>query len=130
MEPTVSIHAYRRVQKENEELLKKCETLRKLINGNWVDTVDVQDALEISFSEGIKMFDFGRIAKWNPAPLNGQKVITKFRLCEKTVKPRDLFEFDSDDIKECALTPRVNPDTHLWELSVEDLIIEQQGGII
>jgi hypothetical protein len=130
MEPTVSIQAYRRVQKENEELLKKCETLRKLINGNWVATQDVQDALEISFSDGLKMFDFGRIAKWNKAPMEGQNIITKFRLCEKTVKPKEWFDFDSDDIEECTLIPRVNPDTHQWELSVEDLILEQQGGII
>jgi hypothetical protein len=84
------------MQKENRELAKKYDTLRKLLNGQWVDTQDVQEALEISFSEGMQMFDFGRIAKWNRAPLNGQKVITKFRLCEKTLKPKELFEFDSD----------------------------------
>lgn len=120
MEPTVSIHAYRRVQKENEELLKKYETLRNLVNGYWVDTQDVQDALEISFSEGMKMFDFGRISKWNPAPLNGQKIITKFRLCEKTVKPKEWFDFDSEDIKGCSLEPQVNQDTHLFELCLCD----------
>ena len=120
MEPTVSIHAYRRVQKENEDLLKKCDTLHRLINGNWVDTQDVQDALGIGFKECLKLFDFCRTVKCTPEPSNGQKVITKFRLCEKTVKSKELFEFNSEDIKECELAPRVNPDTHQWELCLQD----------
>lgn len=95
--PTVSIHAYRRMQKENEELAKKYNTLRKLLEGQWVDTQDVQEALEISFSEGMRRFDFGRMAKWNKPPLNGQRVITKFRLHEKTAETAGIFDFDTDD---------------------------------
>jgi hypothetical protein len=112
MEPTVSIHAYRRVQKENEELAKKYKTLCKLINGYWVDTQDVQDALEIDFKEGMRRFDFGRTAKWNKAPLEGQKIITKFRLHEKTAETAGVYSFETDAFEECNLSPRVNPETH------------------
>ena len=92
--PSVSIHAYRRVQHDYDELTKKYETLKKLLQGQWVDTQAVQEALDIDFAEGMRMFDFGRTVKWNKAPLNGQKVITKFRLCEKTVEQLDVFPFD------------------------------------
>lgn len=85
--PTVSIHAYNRVKKENE-------VLRKLLNGEWVDTDAVQETLGITFQEGIQMFDFGRQVKWNKPPLEGQKVITKFRLCEKTIDQLGVFPFD------------------------------------
>ncbi len=126
MEPTVSIHAYRRVQKENEDLLKKCETLRKLINGNWVDTQDVQEALDIDFKEGLKMFDFGRQVAWNKPPKNGQFVVTKFRICEKTIKPApEVFWCEKDDIKYAEVNAKVNEDSFQWEL-----VLEQQGGII
>jgi hypothetical protein len=126
MEPTVSIHAYRRVQKENEELLKKCETLRKLINGNWVDTQDVQDALDIDFKEGMCMFDFGRQVAWNKPPKNGQFVVTKFRICEKTLKPKpEAFWCEEDDNKYAEANAKVNVDNHQLEL-----VLEQQGGII
>jgi hypothetical protein len=126
MEPTVSIHAYRRVQKENEDLLKKCETLRKLINGQWVDTQAVQDALEIDFKEGMKLFDFGRQVAWNKPPRNGQFIVTKFRICEKTIKPKpEVFWCEEDDIKYAEVNAKVNEDNHQWEL-----VLEQQGGII
>lgn len=91
--PTVSIHAYRRMQKENEELTKKYNTLRKLLEGHWVDTQDVQEALDITFTDGMQRFDFGRQAKWNKPPLKGQSVITKFRLNEKTISTLGLFTF-------------------------------------
>lgn len=130
MEPTVSIHAYRRVQKENEDLCKKYETLRKLLEGHWVDAQDVQDALDIDFKEGCERFELGRAAKWNKQPLNGQRIITKFRLHEKTAETAGIFDFDPEDIKECCLSPKPNPKTHEWELNIEELILEQQGGII
>lgn len=130
MEPTVSVHAYRRVQKENEELLKKYETLRKLLEGHWVDSQDVQDALDIDFKECCERFELGRSAKWNKPSLNGQCIITKFRLHEKTAETAGIFDFDPEDIKECNLSPKPNPITHDWELNVEELVLEQQGGII
>jgi hypothetical protein len=73
------------------------ETLRKLLHGEWVNTESVQEALDITFAEGLKMFDFGRVAKWSPAPMNGQKIITKFRLCEKTIEQLGEFQFESDE---------------------------------
>ena len=54
--------------------------LKSLINGEWVDCKLVQEALGIDFNTGFKMFDFSRTAEWNPSPLNGQKITTKFRL--------------------------------------------------
>ena len=63
-----------------EEIKAKYETLKKLIDGEWVDCHSVQDALEIDFSTGLDRFDFSREVEWNPAPLNGQKITTKFRL--------------------------------------------------
>ena len=54
--------------------------LKDLVNGEWVDCEIVQEALGIDFSTSLKMFDFSRTAEWNPAPLNGQKITTKFRL--------------------------------------------------
>lgn len=79
-----------------EEAIKYVETLRKLLNGEWVDCQEVQEALDISFSEGLKKFDFGRLAKWNAAPLNGQRIIAKFRLCEKTIEQLGDFPFDTE----------------------------------
>lgn len=63
-----------------EEIKAKYETLKKLIDGEWVDCHSVQDALGIDFSTGVHRFDFSREVEWNPAPLNGQKITTKFRL--------------------------------------------------
>jgi hypothetical protein len=68
-----------------QAMLSKYETLKKLLEGQWVDCKAVQDALDITFAEGLRMFEFGRIAKWCPAPMNGQKIITKFKLSEKTI---------------------------------------------
>ena len=63
-----------------EELKIENDTLKRLVNGEWVDTDEVEKALGISFAEGMKMFDFSRTADWNPDPLHGQKITTKFRL--------------------------------------------------
>lgn len=59
---------------------EKIAVLKDLIKGEWVDCDKVQEALSIDFSTGLKMFDFSRTAEWNPYPLNGQKITTKFRL--------------------------------------------------
>ena len=54
--------------------------LKSLVNGEWVDCKLVQEAMGIDFATGLKLFDFSRTAEWNPAPLNGQKITTKFRM--------------------------------------------------
>jgi hypothetical protein len=76
MESTVSIHAYRRVQKENEELQKRYNALLEFVKSTGITYVE------------------------------------------------------ANEIKECSLVPRVNQETHQWELCLEDLVLEQQGGII
>lgn len=85
-------------QSKNSVLLDHLEALKKFINGEWVDTDIIQIILGIDFSTGLKMFDFSRTAKWNPAPLNGQKITTKFRL--KTVLLSQKVEKLEADIKE------------------------------
>ena len=54
--------------------------LKSLINGEWVDCKLVEETLDIDFATGLKMLNFSRTAEWNPAPMNGQKITTKFRL--------------------------------------------------
>lgn len=85
-------------QSKNSVLLEHLEALKKFINGEWVDTDIIQTILGIDFSTGLKMFDFSRTAEWNPAPLNGQKITTKFRL--KTVFLTQKVEKLEADIKE------------------------------
>lgn len=54
--------------------------LKKLLNGEWVNTEDVEKYFNISFADGMKLFEFSRTAEWNQLPLEGQKITTKFRL--------------------------------------------------
>lgn len=56
------------------------DVLKRLLDGEWVDTEEVKQALGIDFATGCRLFDLSRTAKWNPPPLNGQKITTKFRL--------------------------------------------------
>ena len=56
------------------------EQLKAFCLGEWVETALIEKALNIDFGQGLKMFDFSREATWNPAPLNGQRIITKFKL--------------------------------------------------
>ena len=54
--------------------------LEALIRGEWVDSAAVLSAMKIDFKTGMHMFELSRTVEWNPAPLNGQKVETRFRL--------------------------------------------------
>ena len=110
---------------EYESVCHNLETLQSLIKGEWVDTECVCKALDITFSEGMKMFDFGRMVAWNKAPKNGQYVVTKFRICEKTIQQPKVFWCEEDDIGYAKVNAEPNKDSHQWEL-----ILEQQGGII
>lgn len=69
-----------KLQLDNHNLWMKADILTDFINGEWIDTENIQTALNIDFSTGMERFDFSRTAEWNPPPLNGQKVTTKFRL--------------------------------------------------
>jgi hypothetical protein len=68
----------------------KNDILKRLFEGEWVDCKDVEEALDIDFATGLKLFDFSRTAEWNPYPLNGQKITVKFRL-KNTVTQNLLF---------------------------------------
>ena len=67
---------------------------KRLLSGEWVDCKEVQEALGIDFETGLRLFDFSRTATWNPAPLNGQHIETKFRLKKlpEGHKPDPAFE--------------------------------------
>lgn len=67
-------------QLAEEYKTKRKEVISKLLNGEWVNTEDVEEYLGINFKLGWKLFDFSRTAEWNPPPLNGQKITTQFRL--------------------------------------------------
>lgn len=82
-----------------ENLQEYVETLCKLIKGEWIDCDKVCQAMNIEFKEGMHLFEFGRQVYWNPAPLNGQRVITKFRITEKTVQPSKEFITAEEDAK-------------------------------
>ena len=132
-------------QAEYDILYKKYQTLLWLLNGEWVECEDVQQAMNITFKEGLQRFDFGRMVRWNKPPKNGQFVSTKFRLCDKSIQtPKEFwntndvlkynevnsegnssYHFDDFDIEECSVHPESNPDSHQIEL-----VIEQQGGIL
>lgn len=66
--------------RQYEQLQAKNDTLKSLVNGEWVDCDAVLIALGIDFATGLKMFDFSRTAEWNPYPLQGQRITTKFRM--------------------------------------------------
>lgn len=65
-----------------------CETIERLLNGEWVETAEVQKALGITFAEGFRRFDFSRTAEWwsiagktdDERAREGQKISTYFRL--------------------------------------------------
>jgi hypothetical protein len=99
----------------------ECNVLRALLNGEWVNCKDVQEAMNITFEQGKEMFDYGVCGPWN-----GQLVGEKFRIGEKTTSKITSYGIEEcTEVKEASIAARTNPDTHQWEL-----ILEQQGGII
>lgn len=64
------------------------EPIERLLNGEWVETDEVQKALGITFAEGLRRFEFSRTAEWwsivgkteEERARNGQKIETYFRL--------------------------------------------------
>ena len=100
--------------------------LRRLINGEWVDKDLVCGAMGISGSQAMQMFEYGRMAKWNKPPLNGQRIVEKLRIGEKTIrKPKPFWMEDDFPLKpyEIVAEPIHNNDDL-------ELVLEQQGGII
>lgn len=76
------------MQNQNILLRKKLETLIAFIKGEWQDCETICNILGIEFRTGLGMFDFSRTAEWNPAPLNGQTIATKFRPKEMELRSR------------------------------------------
>lgn len=60
--------------------MERGKVLERLLAGEWINTEDIEKYFNIDFTTGWKLFEFSRTAEWNPAPLNGQKITTKFRL--------------------------------------------------
>lgn len=64
------------------------KVLLPLLKGEWVDCDAVQKALNISFGDGLKIFDFSREVEWwsligktpEERKRNGQKISTFFRV--------------------------------------------------
>ena len=82
--------------------------LQSLVNGEWVDSKLVQDALGIDFNTAFGMFDFIRTAEWNPDPLNGQKITTKFRLKNAVVHGRWEKASQTMPIYKCSVCKERN----------------------
>lgn len=40
---------------------------------------------KMDFEEGMRIFDFKREVEWNPAPLNGQKISTYFKIKNRSL---------------------------------------------
>ena len=76
------------MQNQNIRLREKLEILIAFTNGEWQDCETICNILGIEFRTGLGMFDFSRTAEWNPAPLNGQKITTKFRPKELELRSR------------------------------------------
>lgn len=68
--------------------LENINTLKLLLNGKWVETEKVEKALEITFAEGFRQFNYSRTAEWwsivgktdEERAREGQKITTYFRL--------------------------------------------------
>ena len=98
----------------------QCNVLKALLKGEWVQAEHVKEALNITFDQCTKMFELGVDGPWNdPEDI-------RFRIGEKTISQTKMKDFEEGfKIQEAFLGSRSNPDTHQWEL-----ILEQQGGII
>ena len=118
MENVVPAHEY-------YKLNFQCNVLKALLNGEWVNCEDVQETLNITFEQGMQMFKLGRMATWNSYPENGQRIVTKFKISENTLRNTKYTFEDSYNIVEHPVVSESAPtNNHL------ELLLEQQGGII
>ena len=89
------------LEKIEESEIKHGSIISDLLQGKWVETDKVQEALGMTFQECFKIFDFSRTAEWwsiagvteEERSRNGQKVTTMFR-----VKHDDYCEWDVSDL--------------------------------
>ena len=70
---------------KNNKEEEKINVLTKLFSGEWIETQRVEKVLNITFEEGMRIFDFKREVEWNPAPLNGQKISTYFKIKNRSL---------------------------------------------
>lgn len=113
-EYVVSIEQY-------NKLNYQCNVLKALLKGEWVKCADAIEALNITFDQGMKMFQFGVEGTWPPTEAN-----VSFRISEQTISQTKMKDFEEDfKLQDMLYRSKVNMDTsHL------ELILEQQGGII
>ena len=99
----------------------ECNVLRALLKGEWVKCDDVMEAMNITFDQGLKMFEFGARGPW----LAPEEV--RFRIDEKTIAQTKMKDFERDfEIQDAVV--RSNPNNS--DTAQLELILEQQGGII
>lgn len=70
---------------KNNKEEEKINVLTKLFSGEWIETQRVEKVLNITFEEGMRIFDFKREVEWNQAPLNGQKISTYFKIKNRSL---------------------------------------------
>lgn len=99
----------------------KCNVLRALLKGEWVHCKDAQEALDITFDQGMKMFQFGVEGTWPPSIDN-----VSFRISEQTIAQTKIKDFE-EDFKLQELLYRSKVDAAVDNL---ELILEQHGGIL
>lgn len=88
------------------------KALKAFIFGEWVDTDIIERALGISFSEGLKRFDFSRTAEWcsiagkteKERKKNGQIITTKFRLKEPKTAIWERTPYSTEKCGACGYT--------------------------
>ena len=98
---------------EYHKLNFKCTVMRALLMGEWVKCNDVQEALNITFNQGLKIFEFGACGPWDDHNV-------RFRIGEKTLEQTKMKDFEKDfKIQEAMTRVHSNPDTHQLEVLLE-----------
>ena len=99
----------------------ECNVLKALLKGEWVKCADAMEALNITFDQGMKMFQFGVEGTWPPTEDN-----VSFRISEQTISQTRMKDFEEDfKIQEKLFRSKAVTDVQQLEL-----ILEQQGGIL
>ena len=93
----------------------QCTVLKALLKGEWVKCNDVQEALNITFDQCMKMFQFGVGGPWNDPE------DVRFRIGEKTLEQTKMKDFEEEfKIQEAVVRACTNPDTHQWEMHLSE----------
>ncbi len=90
----------------------ECTVLKTLLKGEWVKCNDVQEALNITFDQGLKMFQLG-------GPFDNLEDF-RFRIGKKTLEQVEVKDFEEDfKTQETMFRSQINPDTHQLEVLIE-----------